>query len=39
MKTITIKKTEIETYSVLPGDFLMTEGGDPAKLGRGAIGD
>lgn len=37
MKTITIKKTEIEKYSVLPGDFLMTEGGDPDKLGRGAI--
>ncbi|MEA3275236.1 MAG: restriction endonuclease subunit S [Pseudomonadota bacterium] len=37
MKTITIKKTEIEKYTVSPGDFLMTERGDPDKLGRGAI--
>ncbi|MEW8692662.1 MAG: restriction endonuclease subunit S [Candidatus Thiodiazotropha endolucinida] len=37
VKSIRIKPTEIEKYQVLPGDFLMTEGGDPDKLGRGAI--
>ena len=28
---------EIEQYRLLPDDVLMTEGGDPDKLGRGAI--
>ncbi|MCU7838971.1 MAG: restriction endonuclease subunit S [Candidatus Thiodiazotropha sp. (ex Troendleina suluensis)] len=37
VKSIRIKPAEIEKYQVLPGDFLMTEGGDPDKLGRGAI--
>lgn len=37
VKSIHIKPGEIEKYQVLPGDFLMTEGGDPDKLGRGAI--
>lgn len=37
VKSIRIKPTEIEKYQVIPGDFLMTEGGDPDKLGRGAI--
>lgn len=37
VKSIRIKPTEIEKYQVLHGDFLMTEGGDPDKLGRGAI--
>lgn len=37
VKNIRIKPSEIEKYQVLPGDFLMTEGGDPDKLGRGAI--
>lgn len=37
VKSIRIKPTEIEKYKVIPGDFLMTEGGDPDKLGRGAI--
>ncbi|HHJ13134.1 MAG TPA: restriction endonuclease subunit S [Gammaproteobacteria bacterium] len=37
IKTIRVKPDEIEKYRVLPGDFLMTEGGDPDKLGRGAI--
>lgn len=37
VKSIRIKPSEIEKYRVLPGDFLMTEGGDPDKLGRGAI--
>jgi len=37
VKTIRIKPAEAEKYQVQPGDFLMTEGGDPDKLGRGAI--
>ena len=37
VKSIQVKPAEIEKYQVLPGDFLMTEGGDPDKLGRGAI--
>ncbi len=37
VKSIHVKPIEIEKYRVLPGDFLMTEGGDPDKLGRGAI--
>lgn len=37
VKSIRIKPKEIEKYQVIPGDFLMTEGGDPDKLGRGAI--
>ncbi len=37
IKSIQAKPAEIEKYQVLPGDFLMTEGGDPDKLGRGAI--
>ena len=28
---------EIEQYRLMPNDILMTEGGDPDKLGRGAI--
>jgi len=39
VKSIHIKPPEIEKYRVLPGDLLMTEGGDPDKLGRGAIWD
>ena len=30
-------QAEIEQYRLLPYDVLMTEGGDPDKLGRGAI--
>lgn len=37
VKSIRVKLAEVEKYQVLPGDFLMTEGGDPDKLGRGAI--
>jgi type I restriction enzyme S subunit len=37
VKSIQVKLAEMEKYQVLPGDFLMTEGGDPDKLGRGAI--
>ena len=37
VKTITIRTDERERYRLLPGDLLMTEGGDPDKLGRGAL--
>lgn len=37
VKTILATQSEIDQYRVLPNDVLMTEGGDPDKLGRGAI--
>ena len=37
VKTIMATKEEIKRYQLLPNDVLMTEGGDPDKLGRGAI--
>lgn len=37
VKTIAVKRSEIEKYRLLPGDLLLTEGGDPDKLGRGAL--
>ena len=37
VKTIMATQAEIEQYRLLPYDVLMTEGGDPDKLGRGAI--
>lgn len=37
VKTISATKDEINQYRLKPGDVLMTEGGDPDKLGRGAI--
>lgn len=37
IKTIEATATEIERYQILMDDILMTEGGDPDKLGRGAI--
>ncbi|MCD8335967.1 MAG: restriction endonuclease subunit S [Lachnospiraceae bacterium] len=37
VKTIRATKDEIEQYCLQPLDVLMTEGGDPDKLGRGAI--
>ena len=37
VKTIMATPSEIEQYKLLPQDVLMTEGGDPDKLGRGAI--
>ena len=37
VKTILATNAEIEQYRLLPNDILMTEGGDPDKLGRGAI--
>lgn len=37
VKTIMATQSEIDQYRILPKDVLMTEGGDPDKLGRGAI--
>lgn len=37
VKTILATQTEIEQYRLMSNDILMTEGGDPDKLGRGAI--
>ena len=37
VKTIAATRVEIDQYKLLPHDVLMTEGGDPDKLGRGAI--
>ena len=37
VKTIMATQAEINQYRLLPLDVLMTEGGDPDKLGRGAI--
>jgi len=37
VKTITIKKDELERYRLQVGDVLFTEGGDIDKLGRGHI--
>ena len=37
VKTILATKAEIKQFRLLPNDVLMTEGGDPDKLGRGAI--
>lgn len=39
IKTIEATKAEIDQYRLQPFDILMTEGGDPDKLGRGAIID
>lgn len=37
VKMIEATQQEIEQYRLLPDDVLMTEGGDPDKVGRGAI--
>ncbi|MET7140540.1 restriction endonuclease subunit S [Xanthomonas sp. PPL139] len=37
MKTIRIRQSEIQRYRLLPGDVVLTEGGDFDKLGRGFI--
>lgn len=37
VKTIEATSQEIEQYRLMPDDVLMTEGGDPDKVGRGAI--
>ncbi|WP_281086449.1 restriction endonuclease subunit S [Eubacterium ruminantium] len=37
VKTILATEDEIRQYKLMSNDVLMTEGGDPDKLGRGAI--
>lgn len=37
VKTIEVLPEDVEKYHLEDGDILMTEGGDPDKLGRGAI--
>ncbi len=37
VKSISIKKSEVQKLRIVPGDLLMTEGGDPDKLGRAAL--
>ena len=37
VKTIMATESEITQYRLMPDDVLMTEGGDPDKLGRGAL--
>ena len=37
VKTIDATDGEISRYSLAPGDLVLTEGGDPDKLGRGAV--
>jgi len=37
VKTITIRKSELPRFALLPGDVVLTEGGDLDKLGRGFI--
>jgi type I restriction enzyme, S subunit len=37
IKTISATSEEIEKYQLKKGDLLLTEGGDPDKLGRGSV--
>lgn len=37
IKTITIRRGEERKFALAPGDLVMTEGGDPDKLGRAAV--
>jgi type I restriction enzyme S subunit len=37
VKTIEATEAEIARYRLFPGDLVLTEGGDPDKLGRGGI--
>lgn len=37
IKSIKATKREIEQYQIIKRDILITEGGDPDKLGRGAV--
>ena len=37
IKRVSVKRSEVDNYCVLPGDVLLTEGGDLDKLGRGTI--
>jgi type I restriction enzyme, S subunit len=37
VKTVEVLNHEVKKYALRDGDILLTEGGDPDKLGRGAI--
>ncbi|MCY4066156.1 MAG: hypothetical protein OXF57_07305, partial [Rhodospirillaceae bacterium] len=37
IKSIRIRRGEERKYALVPGDLVMTEGGDPDKLGRAAV--
>lgn len=37
VKLIEIAESEVQRFLLEPGDVLVTEGGDPDKLGRGAV--
>jgi len=37
IKTISVTQKEIDRYQLQAGDLLLTEGGDPDKLGRGSV--
>ncbi len=37
VKTIDVTAAELDRYALERGDILLTEGGDPDKLGRGAV--
>lgn len=37
IKTIFVTQKEIDQYLLCSGDLLLTEGGDPDKLGRGSV--
>lgn len=37
IKSVKVRRNEVDRYRLEPGDVLMTEGGDLDKLGRGAM--
>lgn len=37
VKTIDATEVEVKKYRLAPGDIVITEGGDPDKLGRGTV--
>jgi type I restriction enzyme, S subunit len=37
VKTVVVRRDEVERFSLEPGDVLMNEGGDFDKLGRGTV--
>lgn len=37
IKEIEVLTTDVEKYQLFEGDIVLTEGGDPDKLGRGAV--
>lgn len=39
VKTLTVRSSDVERFSLAKGDVLLTEGGDLDKLGRGGVWD